>query len=368
MPAERDIKRVQDALRGIEPYEGPDFRRVRFESGITVPSSYMVRIALCGIGQIPCWRGDKAVWETLITFEGTCFEVRDRKGGAWTIEVDSDSDEAIEKARQLKRKITAACAILDKVLQKDLEEQVARGNFYLNNSYPKVRSLYDAFREKVEDAKSMTTSDPDHDIRDFLSFWFRQNAEIASNTAAMITMFYSYLEFIFDVIFAFQHNKEESIIDFRQKAWANRFKTLFDLSSDPELKKLYDELLRIKRVYRDTILHGYGGKDGFLVSIPLVGLVPTSSELLSTSAQYILLPIEREECDRILETFDKFGVWLANDPNTQFAIIFAETGLPIPMQEDELEKYRAEMTSSDTFREYLYAELEYQQYLIDQYQ
>lgn len=127
----------------------------KIESNVAAPPAYMVKLALVVIGNYRWFGPDHdPSWFIYLNYKGANFTVRSEGQATWAIDADRESSDAKAAAQDLRKKIIAVAANLDKVLAQDLNQIVIKGEFTLNNAYPKIRHAYEWFREKARQTET----------------------------------------------------------------------------------------------------------------------------------------------------------------------------------------------------------------------
>jgi len=377
-----DLSRVHAALTGFEEEQAPESTSGQYSllSHLVKPPSYFVYLLLRIVGFRSYQTEDKSEWQFYVRYKGTPFCILDWKTMAWSIEGIATSsqprgnEEIQGKAESLRRRIETASRKLDKVLEPELKKQVEIKNFALQNSYDHVWSLYDYFRGQVEDALNDLEEVNAGETTSSDEFMEKINQQlelerIASyNACAMIAFFFSYTDLIFDTLFALSLHPTMSFQEFRARSWRERFTLVLPLAQDRHLSQMYQQLLRMKQIWRDVPLHGFGGHAALLVPVPGLGLVPTSFESISTTVHFSHTPMREENARQALELLSSFDAWLAENERTRYAVLYAQSGLEIPFSQERVEEIRSWMSSPEAFKNALTNEKSYRQYLLDQYQ
>jgi len=181
---------------------------------------------------------------------------------------------------------------------------------------------------------------------------------------ALILSFFSLLEFLLDVFYAFEPPNIE-FFEFRKKKWQNRFKIVFTISKNEKLKRFYDKLVDIKRNYRNPLAHGLRSEVTLLVQLPYIGLVPLSYEYFSQKIYYGIAEIGKNDALKIINTFRSFLDFLKNKEPYRFYMLYLDYGFAVSMNEQEVLKIKEKMTTYEEFKEYLDKEAFYQDLLIN---
>ena len=319
------------------------------------PPTYMVRLVL-GLAGLHLVGSDKMAWTTSLRFEGQPFYLHDWKNSSWSIRWAPDDEENRNKAKRLIQRIRGSAHKLDQALEDSLLPDVEAEHFYLHNTYSKVLNVYSHFRRRVDAITTLSESPSDSVEGDDWIAQFGRNLkerfdsrhQLAIEGYAMVGFYYSSLEALFDVIFALSAERPVPFAEFADRTWGEKFKALFGIS-DPAVKKHYDELLELKRSLRDPILHGLGRDLRFLVSVPGLGLVPVSYEHLTRSIHYTPTILDDAWIRRAISAFDAFDTWLRETEPHLYALMFAESSLPVPLVKQRAAEIRTRMTSPESF-------------------
>ena len=391
------LSKISLALTGIEQGSGPSSPTqccYQIAPRLTNPPSYVVRMLLCGLTELECYSGDKSAWEVRLKFKGVQFLLSDWKRSSWSISAYSDTCDARNAATQLESKIASACSLLDSILQQELREEVESGQFYVKNSLLLVRKPYEYFRETLNEklleldeirARPMNWEpDPARDkaitlplslgtvtslspISDHLNNEVRMKRAVSHNACAMLAFFFSYTEFLFDVLFAFDEARSMSYVDFRKLSWAERFKKTLPVSTDSTLRGIYNRLLATKRTIRDKVLHGHGDESTLLVPFGDIGLIPMTFSVLEDSVSFSWFPVQESGATAMLEVCESFDDWVASNDQAWYALRFAQYALDIPFEPEAVQRVRGWMSSRDDFEAELVAFSERVDYWENQY-
>lgn len=359
----------------------------------TNPPSYVAHLVLRVAGFTFFRREDKSVWQASVQFEGKEFWVRDRKRSTLVIEGPPDDNPDTERhAKTLLKKLRRAAQLLDRELEAYAKEAVQKGEFILNNNYHQVYPLYEFFRDRALELTGDPPESMDHSIQiestgppvevgpeegpkfkatpveiPSLSQALENMANASKYAAAAVAFFYSYVELLLDVLYAFETNRPWDFEEFRYKRWATRCTELLPLDTDKELNKAYEEIHQIKKSLRDVLLHGFAGDEGMLVHYPGLGLAPTSYDHLNTAPHYSRPTIPPDEVDRVLGAFGVFETALRNNQETALAVEYARSGLEIPFGGKPLADLQSHLGSVEKLREYVEDEHRRRDYHSDQY-
>lgn len=383
--------KIHQILSGISEDASPHQNMQPVVTGIYDPPSYAVRILLCGLaGFQNAGPDEKQVWSIRLRYKEVGFLVRDWKRTSWSVDCASPAAEAVTLANTVVEKIKSACRLLDKVLAEELKHEIEVSNFFLHNSYYKIRPLYEYFRgqgERIDREKkefvaknqaARVSAQREGNFKSGLELLARSLAEqsnqlaelertLSYNAAAMIVFYFAYTELLLDILHAFEPFRGQTFQEFRSAKWSDRFKSVLSVSKDKELARIYQALLEIKQNYRDAVVHGYGDAEALLVPLKGIGLVPISYEVASEAPHFSWLPVSEELALRAMQAFKDFDDWLARDEYAGYVVLYAKTGFEIPFQPDRLEKIQGWMKGHEAFKEALEQEAEARGYFDNTY-
>jgi hypothetical protein len=175
----------------------------------------------------------------------------------------------------------------------------------------------------------------------------------ALNGYAAAGFYYALLEVLFDVMYALGP-RVIGFDEFRRLKWREKFTQVLPPKTDRTLKRLYDQLVRTKREFRDPVLHGLGGDVALLVEGPAgIGLVPVSYEALGRSMSFSTVEGDAERAKAALGVFRETDQWLETNPPACFALEFARSGFAIPFHSDRVAGVLLHMTDMEIFRKWL---------------
>jgi len=358
-----DVAKIAAPLHGVKPLSAAIHCPERMEHGICDPPSYMVRLALSVSGFKLFRSGEKVAWSSFLRFETIGFEVRDWKRSTWTIEAASGGPDAREAAERLKMKIRSACEILDAQLSALRRQEVEEGKFFLDNTYLKIRNVYEHFRSKMCERTPMPHEAKD--ICDALNAGLDDRRNRAVNGCAAVAFYYSAIEVLLDIAYALG-NQEITYAVFRGLTWRERMSRVLPVGTDPELGRIHARLLCLKHQVRDRMLHGLGGEEIILLPTPRLGLLPLSYKSVGLMSALSTIPLSEAALEDVPGVFDDFDEWLgAHDPWRDY-LLLAESVLPIPLFGDRRQEILEAL--GEGFEEWICAEQEYESYLLNHWE
>jgi hypothetical protein len=379
-----NIKQIFKNFKSYEPKSNDNLKFFNILTGNYNPPSYIVQILFLNILNFRNYgRIDKVLWHTYFQYKNYPFMIRDYKFGSWSIEGIQNSNEIFKIVKEIQNKIIKASKILDKCLLKELKNEIERENFYLNNVYQKIFSIYNFYEKKVLEAieeydkleeninfKKNEKNILDLDVLDYINTKTTYEKTISNFSFALIQSFFSLLEFLLNAIFIFEQFEQRdknSFKEFNEKDWKQKFKSVFPITNNKNkwIKKIYDELINIKDNYRNPLAHGFMQEENLLIPISPIGLIPISYEYLSKKIHYRLFEINKEEALKIINKFDNFFKFLEEEKPYKFYKLYIEYSFPIPNNKKLISEIKREMISYEYFKEYLNKRAEYEDMIVN---
>ena len=174
----------------------------------------------------------------------------------------------------------------------------------------------------------------------------------------LFVSFFSLLEFVLDAFYVFIR-PSMSFFEFRRRIWEERFKTLIELAPGSDVLSKYEQLLRIKGLFRNPLTHGLTNETSLLVPVPFGGLVPVTYEHLDSSVHFGMTAISRKVAVEALEAFEQLLAYFNDVEPYAYYMRYVDHGFSIPVQDSEIAGIKAEMVSLESFEEYLEQKSEY---------
>lgn len=326
----------------------------------TDPPAYMIKMVLMYLaeGKLPRG-GDKSEWEIPLLFKKKTWLICDWKRYAWNIYGPEDSQ---VEAGELESKLQATAKILDLCIQKSAKKEFAKGNISLHNQFYQTEMLYTSFCSKAKEL--LESKDPElkstgrnKQLENYINIRLNKSKEIEYHILATTIFFYSHVEVILDACFSLGKRFGINFKEFRNLGWAERFKLYIRPDESNEINILFSQLLEIRKFYRNIPVHA---GPTFFFHLNGFGLIPSSYErLLDPHMSYKLL-VDKEEPRKIINTFEETINLFKSHSNTQYAYLYAQSGLPIHIEEGAINELKKHMDSLINFEEELHRRNEYQ--------
>ncbi len=376
------------------------------------PPAYIVKIIMIDILNLPNFgREDIVLWHTYFKFRNHYFKIRDYKFGTWTLIGLIDNEDIIKKplkigdiiaskeqikedsiiyktALILKKKIKIASKLYNNYFINEMLDEKKIENYFLFSSYNKLLNIYEFFKNKlkksIKDLEKLKEKGKNEDFRVNFKKSFEKEIDVldikskykifdiefntekarlrranSNYTFALISIFFSLLEFILESFYLFGPRPKE-FVDFKKEYWQNKFKIVFPINTNKKLKKIYDNLGQIKKKYRNPLIHGLTGDINLLIPLSGAGLVPLSYEYLTDSVTFGLTEISLKNCYEIKEEFESFLNLLNNMEPYKYYLLYFEFEFPIPINRNKILEIKNQMTSYDEFKEELIDRTKYE--------
>lgn len=357
---------LRDALRGVENGWGLEMDPSHSISHITDPDPDLLFFLLTRILDWDYMAPfEKVLWSAQAEYRNRVFHLQVSKMRGLTVSSSGETEQNHVDLLSLLRKLSAATQIVSGWIEQYGKTCVEREEFFLQNPYVRVWPLHQYYRERWERALRFEDGDrtaygkaPDPTPDDSVASGFdavswriqgRMQAMYDHNfygTPAVV-FYFSFTESLFEALLAFEESRPCSLEDLREAQWKDRFKMIFPVQSDPELKQIYDELLWTKRTIRDVVVHGYAQDDSVLIKLPHFHLVPVHHRPWHEDIRRYFIPLSHELSRRAHEAIRAFDTWLENDESTWLAIRFLRTGAAIPFHHERLAELRPHMKTRE---------------------
>jgi len=402
---------IKKVFKGLEDVNSDDMEKNNYNNSFKNilikmfdPPAYIVKILMIYMLKLKYFRSSgKVSWYTYFKFRNYYFRIRDYKFGTWTLEGlvepsefitgTNKNSEIYKTALILKKRIQKASKFYDKIFMSNILVNIRNNkieNYYLNSSYNKLLAIYEFFKhdldESIANYENFLEENKDHPVKldrmkeedieievlgtkQNLKTWkmsiaiegFTYHEKVISNYAlALMSIFFSLLEFILDSFYLFC-NRTEPYLDFKKQNWYEKYKIVFPIITNKTHKRFYDKLGQIKKKYRNPLIHGLTKDSNLLIPIPDSGLVPISYEYLTDNVAFRFYEISYEESKEIRELFNTFLDFLKKEEPYKYYILYFKFEFPIPINKTEIEEIKSKMTSYEDFEQELLDRVRYEE-------
>ncbi|MET4798051.1 hypothetical protein [Bradyrhizobium sp. LB11.1] len=343
-----ELQRVRDAARrALGPvlpaskstHADPNFlfNAEKSEASRDLPAYYLVFFVLVELlGFKNLGQFEKISWSVPVDYKGRAFLVEHRKFGVGVFVQNPSVDEsdAKEIVRRIRKAVKAAEPYFDWLADEALQKSKLN---LINNS----ASLFERFLFfKSEHGKKAEEAEvrKDEKIVTQGNGWtsisrptYRLRVEVSWLALAAIESFFSWTEHVFIHIAALRGNvaSGEKVARLAKEDWSQKFKSALDLS-DPESKRLYDQLIELRQALRNFVAHGAFGRNGEAFEFhSRAGAVPLM--LPHRSSKRRVKMSERLVFDDVaaLKTIEEFITHLWSGPRAPAKLYIQESQLPV---------------------------------------
>ncbi|MCL5770896.1 MAG: hypothetical protein M1479_01280 [Actinobacteria bacterium] len=346
------------------------FSKSSFSQKIYDPPSYIIDILFFNVlGCIDFGPFDKIRWHTYFSYKNVTFLIHDYKFGSTTIRYENNDSSKASVLKELLKKIQIASKLIDKELRTFLEEEIAKENFYIRNSYANLKSIYDFYKDKyIKTRKRIANLSQDKksfskDFNDSINKELRLERECQYYMFSVVLSFFSLSEFLLISLLCFSE-KKVNYIEFKNLSWDERFIKIFNIDSNKTICKIYNELLEIRKEYRNPLSHGIWAQyEHLLVPLKNHGLLPISYEIIGKN---MIFGIDKGiSMNKVLNTFNIFFKYLNSDQFYRMVVRYLEFSFPIPFDKNRIKHIKKFMDDEDKFEEYLIRRDEYETAVIN---
>jgi hypothetical protein len=275
---EVELIRAQ-AARAIAPLKAPETGQkykwggVRTHAGRELPEYYLVYFLLVDLLDFPrSGMCEKVAWSIPVEFMGSVATIEHRKMGLGVFSSKTPEDEAIaaEVVAAVTRGIGAAHRYFDHLAAKAVtgsQLNVSNNSSWLLGRYTYLRDLFKQKAASIQNRslynyqESETLSEEGKTIKSF-SLSYSDGEEAKWIGIAAIEAFFSWTEhvMIHIGILLGKLRTGADVSAMADKEWSEKVKVAIDLSTDKEMKGIYEELLEIRRQVRNYMAHGAFGR------------------------------------------------------------------------------------------------------------
>jgi hypothetical protein len=279
-PQEIDAVR-QRVTKAIAPLKPADKTRdyysigtARTSAGRGLPEYYLVYFLLVELLKFPfSGRGEKVAWTVPVEYENSFAFIEHRKFGFGIFSTATKKDEQVASliVEAIRRGIKAASPFFDHLAS----EAVAHSQLNVRNNsawlFSRYEYLRDEFRQRAAEAEARkdevvkTEEILANGTKSGSISWpaIRLRKQAAWLGIAAIEAFFSWTEHVLIHIAILQGKLKtgEQVAEMAAAEWSDKVKASIGLD-DPDLKLLFDELLKIRREIRNYMAHGAFGKHG----------------------------------------------------------------------------------------------------------
>ena len=302
-----------------------------------------------------CERGDKVAWSIRFEFRGRHFAFELRKFG---LRLRSDDG---ERGDPLLREVHWRARALARIAARHLASvhvpaQLQAGTVTIPNYFDALEWRYRFFRDQAEALfASLPVLTAANVLEVDLSAYNETSSRAGAFATSCIDAYLSRVDHLFVLSLAFTGDVVErgGLLEFLGASWSKKFCEQLKPGDDPRIAKLYEELVTLRREWRNPWAHG-GLKSGgasFYFHAPGVGALPVS---LSKSEGRQIMDLETPErnFNRALELFDEFDEVLEHD-KLRYTYRWARSGLDLPVDAGTRQQARDAMRSPEDFEDFV---------------
>jgi hypothetical protein len=346
-------------VRPVSLAEESAFHGQRTGAGQGLPPSYLVHFLLIDLLDFPSLgHFEKVAWTVPVQFRGRVLVIEHRKLGLGVFVQDAAADE--ELARELVARIHRAVKAARPFFDWLASRAVARSRVNVVNNasqlfarFEFLRRSYRAKRDEAiarRDEKVITEQQGPlgHVASVFLPRFELEN-ESRWLALAAVDAFFSWTEHVFVhlAILTEKATTGHEVTELAEADWPDKFKAVLDIT-DATTKKLFDDLLEIRRELRNFMAHGAFGKDGQAFHFhSSAGAVPVVLPHQTGSRRFIIAAATHFDDEATLAIIEKFVEHLWAGDRSPARIYIQESGMPLILTMASDGRYAAAMCSDE---------------------
>jgi hypothetical protein len=267
---EAALKAIQpiDSIGGVHYFYGE-----RTRAGYNLPPYHLVYFLLVELlGFRHLGEAEKVAWSVPIIFGGKVYIIEHRKMGLGVFAKDAKTQE--EQAAKIVALVRRAVQVATPFFEWLAEQAVVKSKLNVENRsaslFARFEYLRDLYRKTADEAEARKDERIVEEIKhnggvtqriQFPGLKFRTNAEWLA--LAAIDAFFSWTEHVFIHLAILQSKitTGREVADLASADWSEKFKQAVELD-EPRIKRVFDDLLTIRRQLRNYMAHGAFGKRG----------------------------------------------------------------------------------------------------------
>ena len=344
-------------LRDFEPWKDPDRDyqwggpKVELTAEqIKALPPYSIFLALVTFSNFPYYgRSEKIAWTVPVRFRGISYLISHQKFGLRIHPANPEDTNAELEAAMIDR-LLHAIRISDGLVKPLAEAQVAAGNVTIDNQGALYLGKYWFFRGKAEECYATPGPTAAEDPLIAINRKLKADREGFFYASAALEAYFSYLEHLLVLTLAYCDfdPTKENLVSFVSSFWAEKFKRIFDLTSDNEAERVYHSLLQIKEKFRNPLSHGGFDKDAttFHFHVPGLGALPMSLSRYAESIHYGFNPIVAVTFKEVCETLDRAEHFFENGTR-RLEMRCVRSGMAVSFSERSRASYKDAIKSEE---------------------
>jgi hypothetical protein len=183
-------------------------------------------------------KSEKIAWSIPILFKGAPHLISHEKCGL-KIHPAEPEPRDIEHERLLVDRLLHAVRIADGMVKPFAEEQIPAGKVSIANNSFLFRGKYEFFRSKAEECYQNAQPVTGEGQVARINRKFKYDREAFFFASATLDSYFSYLEHLLVLLLSFSDfdPTKDDVVEFINSFWAEKFKRIFDLPSNPEYRE-----------------------------------------------------------------------------------------------------------------------------------
>ncbi len=350
------------------------FNAKRTDAGRKLPAQHLVYFVLVDLlGYRNLGKFEKLAWSIPIEFNERAFLIEHRKFGVGIFAADLEKDEADAQqiVNHIHKAVRTARPFFDWLAARAIDDSAVNVTNKSVSLFDRFEFLRDSYGLKANEAETRkgervikTGKSGNGGDWQTISFpAFRLRAEAKWLGLAAIEAFFSWTEHVLIHIGILRGRltSANEVTRAAEANWPTKFKLAFDLA-DERSKKLYDDLLIVRKELRNFAAHGSFGKQGEAFHFhSSAGAVPVLLPDPIGSRRFALGEPSAFDLQHALQTIEEFIEHLWEGPRAPARIYVQKYELPLILTMAHDGTYGRAMTSIDemtSFADYLAGQLD----------
>jgi len=300
---------------------------------------------------------EKVRWSIWFRYAGKPFAVELRKFGLTLVHPRRGDDAT---AREVIGKLQKAVRETEPYLETFARRQAEDGRVTVQNQFARFAGMHRFLRQEATAAYARP--EPPPVVETFANgqsgttdSWGESERNGGYLGVAMTNAFFSWMEHAFLLVLPFTDRRlaNEGLLKFMGAQWGEKFKVLFELTTDRDAKVHYDRLKQIRETIRNPASHGgvQAGSGSLHFHMPGIGAIPARMTRRAGEPHLVFGMLASKPFKEICDAFDSFVSFM--EERFPLAWEYGESGLNVAFDAESRAEYRAATSSKEAFAQFL---------------
>jgi len=265
--------------------------------------------------------------------------------------------------KEIVRYLQKIAKLAENCLRDQAKLQIEAGNVTIENQYHRFDGAYQFFRDRAKLAYESPPAEPvpfswgkDGKQTGWSQQPWKYQIEGGYLAAAMLDAYFSRLEHLLVLVLSFTDFEPSSngLVEFVGKKWGEKFQAIFDVRSDPDAARTFQQLQEMKEMVRNPMSHGGFRKKGtsFLFHLEDVGALPGLLTKEPRSFELWITPVPQRTYEELCKQLDAVDAFFERS-KIAAGVRYAKSGLNVVFSADYRAAYHEASESLEDLEEFI---------------